>query len=75
MGGVVKMTRFYDVRSDAELAKVEDVLALGGVEYAIGNGPGGNEIKEILVAEEDLPKAEELLYLSSKRIFCSLHPR
>jgi len=66
------MTRFYDARSDYELESVTELLDLNGVEYAFGTTATEGDVTEILVAEEDLPQAEEVLYLSSRRIFCSL---
>lgn len=56
------MVRFYDPKDKADLARVEKLLKEGGVEYFLvpettaGIGPA-----QIDVAEEDLPKAEELL--------------
>jgi hypothetical protein len=70
--GVGLMTRFYDVKNDYELAAVEDILEAGGVEYSVQSSKEESEIKEVLVAEEDLSYVEELLYLSKRRLFCSL---
>ncbi|GFO63367.1 DUF2007 domain-containing protein [Geomonas paludis] len=55
------MVKFYDAKSEAELARVEAVLKQGGIEYFV-TGLGKEEVSgEIEVAEEDLPRAEELL--------------
>ncbi|GAM11628.1 hypothetical protein OR1_03944 [Geobacter sp. OR-1] len=67
------MTRFYDAKSDYDLDTVEDILDSGGVEYSVQMGKEESDIKEILIAEEDLPYVEELLFLSKKRLFCSLN--
>jgi hypothetical protein len=66
---VGKMTRFYDARNDAELETIEEILETGGVEFSVN---GGSDVKEIMVAEEDVPFAEELLFLSTRRVFCNL---
>ena len=56
------MVKFYDPKDGADLARVEALLRGGGIEYFLlpepqeGIGP-----KQIHVAEEDLPAAEELL--------------
>jgi hypothetical protein len=56
------MTRFYDAKDDADLERVEAVLRRGGIEYFITAMPAGaGTAKQIEVAEEDVPKAEELL--------------
>jgi hypothetical protein len=53
------MARFYDVVDGAELARIEAVLKNGGVEYALTGA--SDSVREILVAEEDLAYAEQLL--------------
>lgn len=56
------MTRFYDAQDDADLARVEALLQKGGVEYFLAAAPAGAGTgMQIEVAEEDVPKAEELL--------------
>lgn len=55
------MAKFYDVATGAELARIEALLQHCGIEYTIGVRAEGEFIKEILVAEEDLPYAESLL--------------
>ncbi len=56
------MTKFYDAKDDKDLARVEAVLRKGGIEYNLAATPTGAGIgKQIQVAEEDVPKAEELL--------------
>jgi len=54
------MVRFYDPKDEGDLARVEDLLSHAGVEYAVAGTPGGKSW-EIEIAEEDVPKAEELL--------------
>ena len=66
------MTRFYDAKSDYELATIEDVLDRGGVEYSVRMDESERHVREICVAEEDVATAEELLYLSAPRRFCTL---
>jgi hypothetical protein len=58
------MARFYDVVDSAELARIEAVLKKGGVEYALTGT--GESVREILVAEEDLAYAEQLLTTVSR---------
>jgi hypothetical protein len=56
------MARFYDPKDDADLARVETLLQKGGIEYSVAAMPAGAGIgKQIEVAEEDVPRAEELL--------------
>jgi hypothetical protein len=56
------MVRFYDPKDAADMARVEAILRAEGIEYFLhseelkGIGP-----QEILVAEEDFPRAEEVL--------------
>jgi hypothetical protein len=55
------MARFYDSVNDSDVSRVEGLLRRGGIEYSLrilGDAPA---FKEILVAEEDLAWAEELL--------------
>uniref|UniRef100_C6E845 DUF2007 domain-containing protein n=1 Tax=Geobacter sp. (strain M21) TaxID=443144 RepID=C6E845_GEOSM len=56
------MVRFYDAKDEADLARVEAILSKGGIEYFLGEAKGG-AAREIEVAEEDVPKAEELMLL------------
>ncbi len=67
------MVRFYDPSDENDLARVEQVLKKGGIEYFLHREPekaiGPHQIH---VAEEDLPKAEELL-LEAERQSESLH--
>ena len=54
--------RFYDAKDATDLARVESVLHKGGIEYSLAaTKPGFQGPVEIEVAEEDVPKAEELL--------------
>jgi hypothetical protein len=56
------MVRFYDPKDSDDLARVEDVLHKGGIEYFLAAAPAHTGFAvEIEVAEEDVPKAEELL--------------
>ena len=56
------MARFYDPKDDADLERIETVLKKGGIEYHVAAQPRGTgTARQIDVAEEDMPKAEELL--------------
>jgi len=55
------MTRFYDSLDSSELARVQHILNLGGIEYTLLSGAGDAAMNEILVAEEDLVYADALL--------------
>ncbi|HJV66131.1 MAG TPA: DUF2007 domain-containing protein [Geomonas sp.] len=56
------MFKFYDSKDEAELARVESLLKKGGIEYFVTASKAGSGIAaEIEVAEEDIPKAEELI--------------
>lgn len=55
------MVRFYDAKDESDLARVEAVLRKGGIEYFLSEVQSGSIAREIQVAEEDVPKAEELL--------------
>ena len=55
------MTKLYDSLGSRELARVEHILKLGGIEYTIMAGVKGSPVNEILVAEEDLVYADMLL--------------
>jgi hypothetical protein len=56
------MVRFYDPKDAADLARVEALLQAEGIEYFLrSEGVEGIGPQEILVAEEDFPKAEEAL--------------
>jgi hypothetical protein len=58
----VVMTRFYDPRDAQDLARVEAILKAGGIEYFLRREPvAGLGPMQVHVAEEDLPRAEELL--------------
>ncbi len=54
------MVRFYNPKDEADLARVEAILRKGGIEYFLSEAKAGTA-REIEVAEEDVPKAEELL--------------
>jgi len=56
------MTRFYDPRDEKDQARVEAILQAGGIEYFLRGEPvSGIGPMQVHVAEEDLPRAEELL--------------
>lgn len=56
------MVRFYDPKDEADLARVVALLKERGIEYFLADQPAGAGIsKQIEVAEEDVPMAEELL--------------
>lgn len=55
------MVRFYDPTSTVDQSRMEELLRSKGIEYFLNTGkPDGGPV-EILVAEEDLAFAEELL--------------
>ena len=54
--------RFYDPKDSADLARVESLLHKGGIEYFVADAPPKSGVSvQINVAEEDVPRAEELL--------------
>lgn len=55
------MARFYDTGNESDLARVEGVLRGGGIEYFCREHRDDAAMREILVAEEDMVHAEELL--------------
>ncbi|WP_460594423.1 hypothetical protein [Geomonas sp. Red276] len=56
------MSRFYDPKDERDLARVEEILRKGGIEFFVTAAkPGSGFAGEIEVAEEDIPKADELL--------------
>lgn len=55
------MVRFYDPKDEADQARVEALLRQAAIEYFLGPETGNGASREIEVAEEDVPKAEELL--------------
>jgi hypothetical protein len=59
--------RFYDAKDEAELARVEEILKKGGIEYFLAAAPSAGLPREIEVAEEDVPKAQELVEGAGKR--------
>jgi hypothetical protein len=62
------MTKFYDPKDAADLARIEALLHKGGIEYSVAAAPQNTGIsKQIEVAEEDVPKAEELLLQTAKK--------
>jgi hypothetical protein len=60
------MALFYDPKDETDLARVEAILKSGGIEYFLrretvaGIGPF-----QVHVAEEDVPRAEDLLRLKT----------
>jgi hypothetical protein len=60
------MVRFYDPKDKDDLARVVALLQGGGIEYSLSvEGAEGIGPCQIQVAEEDIPKAEELLRKSA----------
>jgi hypothetical protein len=59
--------KFYDAKDEADLTRVESILKKGGIEYFLAAAPGGGLAREIEVAEEDIPKAQELLEETPRR--------
>jgi len=59
------MVRFYDPIDSIDQKRVEEVLRSGGVEYFLRDesAPGLGSC-QILIAEEDIPRAEKLLVAS-----------
>ncbi|TSK08923.1 MAG: DUF2007 domain-containing protein [Geobacter sp.] len=55
------MVKFYDAKTEADLSRVEAVLKQAGIEYSVSSLSERVVSGEIEVAEEDLPRAEELL--------------
>jgi hypothetical protein len=56
------MVRFYDALKEPEFSVVIDLLKKHGIEFALTPRPQPDiGEKEILVAEEDVPFAEELV--------------
>ena len=56
------MVKFYDPKDEADLALVVALLQERGIEYFLSDQPKGAGIsKQIELAEEDVPMAEELL--------------
>ncbi|OGT98906.1 MAG: hypothetical protein A2X80_00410 [Geobacteraceae bacterium GWB2_52_12] len=54
--------KFYDPKDEADLGKVEAALKTGGIEYFLRREPEkGIGPMQVHVAEEDVPRAEELL--------------
>jgi hypothetical protein len=56
------MTLFYDPKDERDLARVENILQGAGIEYFLRPEPiNGIGPFQVHVAEEDVPRAEELL--------------
>ncbi len=56
------MVRFYDPKDKADQQRVEQILRDGGIEYFLQQETeSGLASSQILIAEEDIPKAEVLL--------------
>lgn len=59
------MVRFYDPIDRVDQQQVEQVLRRGGIEYCLQDEPDpGLGSSQILIAEEDIPQAESLLFRS-----------
>ncbi len=60
------MVLFYDPKDEKDLARVEQILHDGGIEYFLSEEPEKRlGPKQVQVAEEDLPAAEALLLKDS----------
>jgi hypothetical protein len=56
------MAVFYDPVDERDLGRVKRVLDKGGIEFFLRRQPAaGIGSMQVLVAEEDIPKAEKLL--------------
>lgn len=56
------MVRFYDPIDRADQERIEQLLHDGGIKYYMRLAPeAALQTCQIMVAEEDVPKAEELL--------------
>jgi hypothetical protein len=56
------MVSFYDPLDRSDQIHVEELLRRGGIEYFLTETHGGElDARQILIAEEDLPRAEQLL--------------
>lgn len=62
------MVLFYEPKNEKDLARVEEILHRGGIEYFLRREPRP-EIgpQQIHVAEEDFPEAEALLLKEQAR--------
>ena len=57
------MVRFYDPKNENDQLRVERLLRQKGIEYFLGREPEpGIGPMQVSVAEEDVPRAEEVLY-------------
>jgi len=56
------MALFYDPRDEKDLKRIEELLRQNGIEYSLRPEPLDKlGPAQVHVAEEDLPRAEELL--------------
>ena len=56
------MAVFYDPKDDRDLGRIKAILDEGGIEYFLRREPAaGIGSMQVVVAEEDIPKAEKLL--------------
>lgn len=54
--------KFYDPKDEADLARVETLLTKRGIEYSLRTQQtSGLAPRQVHVAEEDVPTAEELI--------------
>lgn len=61
------MTFFYDPRDERDLERIEKILKDGGVEYFLRREPvRGIGPLQVHVAEEDMPRAEDLLIKATR---------
>lgn len=55
------MVRFYDPMDKKELGRIEELLTAAGIEFSVMPEQSGSKLPgSIRIAEEDLPRAEEL---------------
>lgn len=61
------MAFFYDPRDEEDLDRVESILKKGGIEYFLRREPvRGIGLLQVHVAEEDVPRAEELMLIARR---------
>ncbi|WP_305041940.1 hypothetical protein [Geoalkalibacter sp.] len=63
------MVRFYDPSTTEDQARVEALLRGAGIEYFLGEMTATHGPAEILLAEEDLPHAEEVLARAGRPVY------
>jgi hypothetical protein len=62
------MMKFYDPKDSADQARIEEALHKGGVEFSVTAAPANSGVLvEIEVAEEDVPRADQILQSITKK--------